>query len=164
LVKENLRRIIIAAVSENGIIGNKNRIPWHSKAELSHFKNTTIGSAIIMGRKTFDSIGKLLPGRINIVITKNTPQKSKESNLLYLSSVGDAYKYLRYNKYTKVFICGGSTIYKNVIKHADEMIISHMKFKIMGDKKYPKINMKLWKVYKTENHKEFNVKYYTRIN
>jgi len=67
-----LKKIIIAAVAKNGVIGRSNgELPWHSKEEFQHFKNTTLGSPIIMGRKTFESIGRVLPGRTNIVITTN---------------------------------------------------------------------------------------------
>ena len=146
MVKGKLRRIIIAAVAKNRIIGNENQIPWEVKEELEHFKKTTTGYPVIFGRSTFDSIGKSLRNRLNIVITNNIRIKNKTDNLLYFESVKKAYSYLRKNNYKKVFICGGGIIYRNTIKHVDEMIISHMNFEISGDTKFPLINSKLWKV------------------
>lgn len=162
-MKANLKRIIIAAVSQNGIIGQDGKIPWHSKEELNHFKETTLGSPILMGRKTYTSLGKPLPGRLNIIISRNSHEK-KGTNLLYFSSVKSAYQYLRNNNYTKVFICGGSSIYRNVIKHAEEMIISHMNFESIGNAKFPRINPKLWKKKKEKLHNDFIVQRYVRIN
>lgn len=164
MVKRNLKRIIIAAVSQNGIIGSANKIPWYSKDELNHFKNTTFGSPIIMGRKTFDSIGKELKGRLNIIITSSPTERYSSKNILQFSSVTNAYKYLRYNNYKKVYICGGGRIYRNVIKHAEEMIISHMNFISEGDVKFPKINKHLWRIKEEKHQNKFTVKQYVRRN
>lgn len=160
----NLKKIIIASISQNGVIGYENNIPWKSKKELLHFKNVTTGSPILMGRKTFDSIGKILDDRLNIVISSNKVRKSSNSNLIYFDSVRKSYLYLKKNHFNKVFICGGYRIYRNTIKHADEMIISNMHFDVMGDLKFPKINQKLWIVVKEEHYNEFTVIYYQRKN
>ena len=160
--KVKLKRIIIAAVSQNRIIGNNNSIPWHSKSELLHFKTTTLGFPIIMGRKTYEAIGKELKGRLNIVISRNTLPKQSNKNVLQFYSVSLAYKFLRANNYKKVFICGGKSIYTNCIKHAEQMIISEMNFEIDGDTKFPKINKSLWNQVKSTSKKEFIVKYYER--
>lgn len=164
MVKKNLKRIIIAAVSQNGIIGNGNKIPWYSKDEFDHFKNTTFGSPIILGRKTFDSIGKELKGRLNIIISKLLVENHSSKNILQFQSISDAYKHLRKNNYKKVYICGGGRVYSNVIKHADEMIISHMNFDSEGDINFPKINRTLWRIKKETEYKEFIVKHYLRRN
>jgi dihydrofolate reductase len=162
LVDKKLKRIIIAAVSQNGVIGNKNKIPWHSKEELIHFKKTTLGSPILMGRRTFESVGKKLLGRLNIIISTKSRVIANKVNLLSFNSVRKVYQFLRKNNYQKVFICGGSRVYNNAIKHADEMIISHMNFEARGDSKFPKINLKLWKIIDEKLYKEFIVKHYVR--
>lgn len=162
MVSKNLKRIIIAAVSENGVIGNNNKIPWYSKDELNHFKNTTLGSPIIMGRKTFDSIGKELNDRLNIIISKSPITKLKSQNILQFESISKAYNYLRVNKYSKVFICGGSRVYRNTIKHAEEMIISKMNFTAEGNVKFPNINENLWRLKEEKHNREFTIKYYVR--
>ena len=163
MVKGKLKRIIIAAVSENGIIGHENKIPWKVSEELDHFKKTTLGYPILFGRKTFDSIGKSLKSRLNIVITKKPPKKIISENLIYFQSVKEAYNYLRNNQMEKVFICGGGSIYKNTIKHADEMIISHMNFDVLGNIKFPKINLNLWQIKNRKKFNGFTVIHYTRI-
>ena len=158
-----MKKIIIAAISKNGIIGNKNKIPWHNKEELRHFKETTTGFPIIMGRKTFESIRKPLANRLSIIISKKNGYKTKFNNVLVFPSLGKAYSYLRKENYSKVFICGGTSIYNIAIRNADEMIISIMNFETEGDKKFPKINNKRWKVYKKEKHNDFTVHYFKRI-
>lgn len=163
MVNGKVKRIIIAAVSQNGIIGNGINVPWKVDAELEHFKSTTIGHPIILGRKTFDSIGKTLTNRLNIVITKNPPKNKIFENLIFFKSVSAAYNYLKKNKHEKVFICGGGRIYKNTIKHAEEMIISFMNFEVYGNVKFPKINPHLWKIKSQKKYDEFEVIHYIRI-
>ncbi len=158
-----MKKIIIAAISSNGIIGSNNKIPWNIKEELHHFKNTTTGFPIIMGRKTFESLRKPLANRLSIIISKNGKYKVQNKNALVFSSLGNAYKYLRKENYSKVFICGGTSIYNIAIRNADEMIISFMKFEAEGDKKFPKINSRHWKVYKKEEYGNFVVHYFRRI-
>ncbi|PID62820.1 MAG: diacylglycerol kinase [Ignavibacteriae bacterium] len=160
MVKEKLKRIIISAVSANGVIGSNNKIPWHSKEELKHFKNTTFGHPVLMGRKTFQSLDNVLEGRLNIVISA---RKITDKNVLTFSSVGKAYQYLRKNKYEKVYICGGGRIYRNTVRHAEEMIISWMNFNTQGNIYFPKINKAKWKIINEEQFKDFVVKYYLRI-
>ncbi|MCB9260079.1 MAG: dihydrofolate reductase [Ignavibacteriales bacterium] len=158
MVKYKLERIIIAAIAQNGVIGNKNKIPWHSREELKHFKKTTGNYPIIFGRKTFQSIGKSLPNRLNIVISSNL----KSKNILTFNFLSKAYKFLQDEKYNKVFICGGERIYRSAIKYSEKMIISHMNFEAKGDRKFPKINFNLWNIVDQKVCKDFVVKYYER--
>ena len=163
MVKGKLKRIIIAAVSENGMIGNENQIPWKVKDEIEHFKRTTLNNPILFGRKTFESIGKPLNDRLNIVITKKPPQINNKANLIYFRCVKDAYNFLRKMQIEKVYICGGGKIYKNTIKHADEMIISRMHFKVDGNVKFPRVNLDLWQIQKRKKYDKFTVIHYSRI-
>lgn len=158
-----MKKIIIVATSKNGVIGNKGKTPWYSKKELSHFKKTTLGSSIIMGRITFESLSKPLTNRLNIVISKKKNLQYPFENILIFQTIKKAYNYLEENNYVKVFICGGERIYKSTIKNADEMIISKMNFEVKGDKKFPKISMKNWMIDKIVKYKEFEVTYYRRI-
>ncbi|MEE9429746.1 MAG: dihydrofolate reductase [Melioribacteraceae bacterium] len=158
-----MKKIIIAAASKNGVIGNKGKIPWHYKEELKHFKKTTLGFPIIMGRTTFESLRKPLANRLNIVISKKKNLEYPFDGIFIFSSIKKAYNYLEENKYEKVFICGGERIYKSTIRNADEMIISTMNFEVVGEKKFPKLNMNIWKVNKIIKHKEFEVTYFRRI-
>ncbi|MDX1702100.1 MAG: dihydrofolate reductase, partial [Melioribacteraceae bacterium] len=124
MVTHGLKRIIVAAVAQNGVIGNNNRIPWDSREELRNFRDITLNSPIIFGSKTYDSLKKKLDKRLNIVIS-STPERYRSNNeVISFNSLKNAYYYLRKNNYEKVYICGGGRIYRNSIKHAEEMIIS----------------------------------------
>ncbi len=157
-----LKKIIIAAIAKNGIIGKKGKIPWSSKEELKHFRETTLGHPIIFGRITFDSINKPLDKRLNIVISKSRISSLSKQNVLYFESIKKAYSYLRKNNYEKVYICGGKSIYKAAVRNSDEMIISEMNFESKGDTKFPKININNWKLTKVEEFLDFKVYYYIR--
>ena len=161
MVNEKLKRIIIAAVSENGIIGRDNKIPWNVGEELKYFKETTTENAIIFGSRTFQSIGKPLKNRINIIISSKSPE-ILQKNVLYFKSIKQAYSYLRKNNYSKVYIGGGAQIYTNTIKHVEEMLISHMNFKVAGDTKFPKINLKLWNIIDQLHFDNFTLTHYSR--
>lgn len=157
-----MKIIIIAAVSKNGVIGKNGTIPWHSKAELQHFKKTTMGFPIIMGRKTWESIGRALPGRLNIVLTSKE-FKSDSENLIYIDSLEKALELCESKKYDKCFIIGGSQIYKTAMESADEMIITRMPFEIEGDSYFPVIGGE-WNLIGTTKLEEFSIEEYTRVS
>lgn len=159
-----MKKIIIAAISRNNVIGLKGQMPWHSKEEFKHFKETTTGFPVLMGRNTFESFGKPLKNRLNIIITRNPGKKYDLNELKYFSSLEEAYKFCESEKYDKVFICGGGEIYKASINEADELIISVMKLETEGDTFFPEISEKLWKVTETKENAEFTVYYYSRKN
>ncbi|MCP5062495.1 MAG: dihydrofolate reductase, partial [Ignavibacteriae bacterium] len=144
-------------------IGNKGKIPWYSKKELKHFKKTTSGYPIIMGRITFESLSIPLINRLNIVISQKKNLQYPFEEVLIFKSLRKAYNYLDKKKYKKVFICGGESIYKSSIKNADKMIISNMNIEVNGDTKFPKIKKKIWAIEKTIKHKDFKIEYYVRI-
>lgn len=88
-----MQKIIVAAVAQNGVIGSDGTIPWHSREDMQYFKSLTMGSPIIMGRKTYESLGKPLKGRLNIVISRH--MKSASEDLLVFDSLQKAYDYCR---------------------------------------------------------------------
>lgn len=157
-----MKIIIISAIGQNFVIGKDGKIPWHSSEEFRHFKSATMGSPMIMGRKTFESIGKPLPGRLSIVISSNEililPAGVKK-----FSSIGAALDFCEKENQEKVFIIGGGSIYKEAINFADELIISVMNLNPEGDTFFPEINDQIWKENKTEKFEEFSVKYFARI-
>ena len=162
MVKNELKRIIVAAVAQNDVIGYRNQIPWNSKEELRNFRRITLNSPIIFGRKTYDSLKKQLDKRLNIVISSNSEKYQSNNNLLSFTSLRNAYLYLRKNNYEKVYICGGGSIYRNSIKHAEEMMISFMKFESVGDAKFPKINSDIWEIDYEEEFCDFVFRNYIR--
>lgn len=143
---------IIAAVSNNGVIGVDNKLPWDLPEDLKRFKELTTGNVVIMGRKTYESIGKPLPNRINIVITRNKDffvpdaivTNSLESALLKAGGDKD------------IFIIGGGEIYKQSMGFADKLYITEVDMEVEGDTKFPTISDQ-WSV--TEENK-FNGGWY----
>jgi len=160
-----LRIVIIVAIAKNGVIGKVNgEMPWHVKEDFQHFKKTTMGFPIIMGRKSFESMGKPLPGRENIIVTRNTNLKYDFDGIKIFYSLQDAVDYSKSLNKDKIFITGGGEIYNQSISFADEMIISHMKFDVVGDVKFPDFNVEDWKIISREEKEEFEIVTYLRRN
>lgn len=158
-----MKIVIIAAIARNGVIGRSNgEMPWHVKEEFQHFKKTTIGSAVIMGRKTFETLGKPLKGRENIIITRNKDFKVDFDETKLCHSLEEALNYCESKKYEKVFIIGGGEIYKQALQLADEMILSFMKFESDGEVKFPKIKNAIWQLVSSEDREKFEIRMYLR--
>ncbi len=155
-------KIIIAAVSQNNVIGKNDSIPWHSREELQHFKRTTMGYPIIMGRKTFESIGKPLKGRVNIVITRNIDFGNDIEGIKKFYNLKDAIDFCETHHYEKVFFIGGEKIYKIAINIADVLLITRMNFKIQGDTFFPEINSLQWQLVEEISYNEFTVQKFVR--
>ncbi len=131
---------IIVAKSTNHVIGNKNQLIWHLPADLKHFKEITSGGAVIMGRKTFESIGRALPNRNNIVITRT--KNLKMDGVSVVNSLEDALKVAE--KDEKVFIIGGGDIYAQALNLADTLHITEIHQEFDGDTFFPEIDKNLW--------------------
>ncbi len=158
-----MRLIIISAVAQNGVIGRSNGdMPWHIKEEFQHFKNTTLGCPIIMGRKTFETLGKPLKGRLNIIVTKNKERTFQFDDVKKFYSLNEAIDHCRTINPEKVFIIGGGEIYRQGIELADEMIISFLDFEAEGDVYFPKIDEKIWQADSREKRSRFEIVYYKR--
>ena len=120
----------IVAFSENFAIGKDNKLLWHFSEDLKYFKEKTSGKILIMGRKTFDSLGKPLPKRFHIVITRS-PKKSDFENVIYVSDIASAYieakKLTSQNIWPKeVMICGGAEIYKQTLNDCEFLLITRI--------------------------------------
>lgn len=158
-----MKKIIIAAIAKNGVIGCSNgKMAWHSKEDFQHFKSTTFGYPIIMGRKTFESLEKPLKGRLNIIITNNKDYVTEYENVIIFNSLDDAFSFCERENYEKVFIIGGGEIYKQSIDYADEMILSLMNFEAEGDIFFPKIKEDLWVHLQVDKRSEFEIVTYVR--
>ncbi len=156
---------IIVAIAKNGVIGKaKGEMSWHVKEEFQHFKNTTFGFPIIMGRKTFETLGKPLKGRLNIVVSKNKSYKTSYDDVVIKSSIDEAIEYCKLLNPEKIFIIGGGEIYRQAIFFVDEMIITFMKFEAEGEVKFPSINNDDWEIEKIRDHELFEVFRYVRKN
>ena len=151
-----MRIIIISAIAQNGVIGTtKGEMPWKVKAEFAHFKSTTFGSPVIMGRKTFETLGKPLKGRLNIIVTRS--ESFNVEDALVQNSLLSAVDYCNKEKYEKIFIIGGREIYTQAIPLADEMILSFMKFKAEGEILFPEYDENDWRKTDERNFEQFSV-------
>jgi dihydrofolate reductase len=139
---------ILVAVSANNLIGYDNKLPWHLPADLKYFRNVTMGHPIIMGRKTFDSIGKPLPGRRNIVITRNKDFAHDGVEVYY--SVEEALKAIPGNE--NAFIIGGAEIFKLSFHLCDRLYITRIEHDFKGDTYFPEINWSEWRLISAEAH------------
>ncbi len=131
---------MIAAMDRNHLIGNNNQLPWHLPADFAHFKSTTMGKPIVMGRKTYESIGKPLPGRVNIVLSRN-PETQFEGVVCVncfedaLVAVPDA---------QEIMIIGGSTIYEKLLPQANRMYLTFVDAEFEGDAWFPDFDDNQW--------------------
>ena len=149
---------IIVAHAPNRIIGNGIHIPWHIKEEFQHFKRTTLGHTIIMGSTTFMSIGKPLPNRKTIVINQDPNFDTMGQELCTdLNELINKYK----DSEEVVFICGGASIYRQMLPYVNEMIISVVKKEVEGNIYVPEYEND-FEVYEEVDHDEFIVKYMRR--
>ncbi|MGI9402172.1 MAG: dihydrofolate reductase [Rhizobiaceae bacterium] len=148
-----IRLAIIAAIGRNGVIGVDGELPWRLSSDLKRFKQITMGKPIIMGRKTFDSIGKPLPGRCNIVITRNdgflVPGIEVAANIE--SGISIARRYAAEENLEEVHVIGGGEIYSRTIEFADRLYITHVHSSPEGDTKFPPIDEKNWKMTSSED-------------
>jgi dihydrofolate reductase len=158
-----LKKIIIAAVAKNDVIGRSNgEMPWHSKDEFQHFKNTTYGYPVIMGRVTFESLGSPLPGRLNIVLTRDKELKNKFEEIVIFDKLENVYEFCEKSNYEKIFLIGGGSLFPVFMNDADEMIISIMDFDAKGDIYFPPIDKNIWAVNFSVKGSEFEIFYYVR--
>jgi dihydrofolate reductase len=142
---------IIAAMSKNNVIGFKNKLPWKLPADLNRFKKITMGRPIIMGQKTFQSIGKPLPGRINIVLTRDPNFYYNDCFVVHSieESLDTAF---RFAESDEVMICGGESVYKQFLPLAEKMYLTLIEKDFTGDAFFPDFNYREWEeVEKIEN-------------
>ncbi len=133
---------IVVAKSENNVIGNNNELIWHLPHDLKRFKSLTSGHPIIMGRKTFESIGKPLPNRTNIVITRNADWHAEGA--LVAGSLEEAIEKGKKID-SEIFIIGGGKIYEQAMNYADVLEVTEVHHEFEGDTKFPEIDLNVWK-------------------
>jgi len=137
----------IVAMDESRVIGKDNQLPWHLPEDLKFFKRTTMGHAIAMGRKTHESIGRALPGRENIVITRQLDYKSHDVTVFY--SIEEFVKYCG-NQNDEIFVIGGAEIFKETFEYADRLYITHIEEEFEGDTYFPEFNEREWELVSSE--------------
>lgn len=135
---------LIVAVSENGVIGKNNELPWKLSSDLKRFKYYTKGKAVIMGRKTFESIGQPLSERINIILSKKKGYKPEKT--LVFSELSDAFNFAADNNLEEVFVIGGADIYEQTFALADRIYLTKVHTTVDGDAHFPEVNMEEWDI------------------
>jgi dihydrofolate reductase len=131
---------IIVAVAENQVIGYNNQLLWRLKEDLQRFKGLTMGHHIIMGRKTYESVGRPLPGRTNVIITRN--KDFKADGCLMVGSLDEAIKVA--NSDSEVFIIGGGEIYNQSLPIADKIYLTRVHASFPGDTFFPELDLTEW--------------------
>ena len=159
---ENRELTIIAAVSINNIIGNKNKLIWKLSNDLKRFKNLTTNHSVIMGRKTFESLPNPLPDRNNIVITRDT--NYSKPNIQVCSSIEDAINLTKTD--TQPFIIGGGEIYSQTINMVDKIELTRVHEEFDGDAYFPEIPLDIFELineekYNSNSENEFDYSYLT---
>jgi dihydrofolate reductase len=138
---------LIVAKSNNNVIGKNNQLIWHLPADLKHFKTITMGHTVVMGRKTYESMMKPLPGRTNVVITRQ--DNYHPEGITIEPSLEDALKDL---KVEEVFIIGGGEIFKQAMAVANKLYITEIHADFEGDTFFPEINQNVWVKTEEEKH------------
>jgi dihydrofolate reductase len=133
---------IIVAVAKNGVIGKDNRLPWHLPADLRYFKTMTTGHTILMGRKNYESIGRPLPNRINIILTTNKAYRAE--GCIVVNNIADAVAIAHENQETELFVCGGAMLYELLLPHCDKLYYTHIDAVIEGDVYFPAWDHTQW--------------------
>ena len=141
-----MKLALIAAYAQNRVVGIDNKLPWHLPEDLKYFKRCTSGKAIIMGRKTFDSIGRPLPNRTNIVITRNPAFKAEGVKVVSTleAAIELAKAVNEINGIDEVMVIGGATIYELTLPIADRLYLTHVHAKVEGDAYFPEVDFSNW--------------------
>ena len=140
------RIVIVAAIAENNVIGHLGRMPWRLKGDLRNFRHITMGKPVIMGRKTFESIGKPLDGRMNIVVSRNL--ELEHDNVLVAYGLVEATRLARIEARKsgaeEICVIGGGEIYREMLPRASKLCITHVHAQPAGDTHFPEIAQDRW--------------------
>lgn len=147
----NTKVTVIVAAAENDAIGRKNQMPWHLPNDFKYFKEKTMNHSIVMGRKTFESIGKPLPGRRNIVITRN--EDFMDDQVDVANSLHEVLTYCRDER--EIFIIGGAQIYKQALSIANQVLLTRVHTEVLdADVFFPKLSDREWTLTSSDPHEK----------
>ena len=146
-----MRLSMIAALGKNRVIGNKNKMPWHLPADLQFFKKTTMGKPIIMGRKTYDSIGRPLPGRLNIVLSRD--ENLTIDGCTVVNSLQEAMLAAEDQDSDEIFITGGAYLYNTYLADADRLYLTLIDEEFEGDTFFPDYTQYDWKQIRKQTYR-----------
>ena len=134
---------IIVAVAKNNVIGKDNKLIWHLPEDLKRFKKITSGKNIIMGRKTFESLGRILPNRKHIILSNDMEMNIDDESVVVLDDISKLKNYV--DSEEENFVIGGATIYKLLMPMCDKLYITHIDEEFVGDVYFPEIDLSVWK-------------------
>jgi dihydrofolate reductase len=154
------RVVLVAAVARNGVIGDGGSIPWHLPADFAHFKATTLGHTLLMGRATYDSIGRPLPGRTTVVLTRDPSWHA--DGVLVAHSLEEALA-LAAALPGDLMVAGGAEVYALALPHATHQVISEVHLSPDGDTRYPEVDPAQWRETGREAHEGFDVVRWERV-
>jgi dihydrofolate reductase len=137
---------LLVAADENNVIGKDNKLPWNLPADLKYFKNLTWSMPVLMGRKTFESVGKPLPGRRNIVITHNKAWTAVGAEVAH--TIKEAIAMAKESDVKEIFVIGGAEIFKEVLPQANRIYLTRIHHLFEGDAFLPEINKAEWRLVK----------------
>jgi len=163
-----LKISLIVAKAKNNVIGKDNGLVWKLSADLRHFKNTTTGHHLIMGRKTFESTEKPLPNRTSVVVTRNENYSVPEGHHAVID-LDEAIKLCKQKELEKIFISGGGEIYKLALPYVEEMLVTEVDARPEGDTYFPEVDWTDWMEVSREHYEadeknqyDFDIITYTR--
>ena len=146
---------IIVAKAKNNVIGKDNSLIWHLPEDLKRFKKITTGHTIIMGRRTFESLGRVLPNRHHVILCNDAEMNINDENVEILEDISMLDKYIKSDE--ENFVIGGATMYKLLMPYCNKMYITEIDKEFEGDVSFPEIDMNEWKVTNTEKGPEDGV-------
>ncbi|WP_323951197.1 type 3 dihydrofolate reductase [Aeromonas caviae] len=141
---------MIAAMAHDRVIGLDNQMPWHLPADLAHFKRVTLGKPVLMGRKTFESIGRPLPGRRNLVISRNSDYRA--DGVEVIDSVEAALALLADSDVAELMVIGGGHLYGQLLPRADRLYLTRIDLAVEGDTRFPAFDENDWSCIERESH------------
>lgn len=150
-MNKNLVISAVVAMAKNRVIGKDNKLPWHLPADLKHFKTITTGHPILMGRKTYESIGRPLPNRTNIIITRDANYKA--ADCIVVTSIEEAINAATKTAAEEIFIIGGAEVYQQLLTSIQRIYLTIVQDEIDGDAYFPALDMREWKEVAREEHK-----------
>lgn len=139
---------VIAAIAHNRVIGRENALPWHLPEDLKHFKALTMGHPIVMGRKTYESLGRLLPGRTTVIVSRN--RNYAVPGALIVESLQQALAVCRHEQ--EIFIIGGAELYKEALPMADRLYLTEIDADFEGDAYFPDFAPGRWREVSRQPH------------
>ncbi|WP_437880190.1 dihydrofolate reductase [Pseudomonas sp. LRF_L74] len=153
-MNKTLPLCLIAGLAENRVIGRDNQMPWHLPADMKHFKALTMGKPIIMGRKTWESLGRPLPGRLNIVVSRQPDLRLDGAEVFATldTAVLRAEAWAHEQGVEELMLIGGAQLYEQGLEHADRLYLTRIALMPEGDALFPPVDDAIWRCSESENH------------